>query len=197
MEKNEIIEALEPVIKAFNELGILYYIGGSFASSAFGIPRTTLDIDLISVLTPLHINPLVEKLKTEYFIDAEMIKDSLNNQTSFNILHLKTMIKIDVFILKDQPYPQKAFERKIKDKLEEHPDSISVFLCSPEDLILNKLEWYRLGGETSERQWLDVSGIIKVQSNSLDKKYLINWARELGVFDLLEKSFSECNLKLY
>ncbi len=196
MGKNEIVEALEPVIKAFNELGILYYIAGSVASSALGIPRTTLDVDLVSALTSHHIKPLVNKLKTEYFIDAEMIKDALKTKASFNILHLKTMLKIDVFILKDQPYPQKAFERKVKDKLEEGPDAISVYLCSPEDLILNKLEWFRSGGETSERQWLDVLGVIKVQSDSLDKEYLINWARKLELLDLLEKSFSECNLKL-
>ncbi len=85
-----------------------------------------------------------------------MIVDALKTKRSFNILHLETMLKIDVFILKDQPYHLKAFERKIKDKLEEDPAAINVFICSPEDIILNKLEWYKLGGEISEHQWLDI-----------------------------------------
>lgn len=196
MKKSEIITALEPVIKAFEEFEISYYIGGSVASSAFGTPRTTLDVDLISALSPFHIEPLVNRLNKEYFIDAEMIMDALKTKTSFNIIHFQTMLKIDVFILKDQLYQQTAFKRKIKDKLGEETDSIKVFLCSPEDLILNKLEWYRAGGETSERQWLDVQGIIKVQQNSLDKEYLKKWAKEINVFDLLEKSFFECNIEL-
>jgi len=135
-------------------------------------------------------------LKEEYFIDAEMINDALITKTSFNILHLKTMLKIDVFILKDKPYQQKAFERKIKDRLEEKPDALSVYLCSPEDVIINKLEWYKSGGEISERQWLDILGVIKVQGNSLDKEYLTKWSKELGVEDLLKKSFNESNLNI-
>ncbi|OGU33429.1 MAG: hypothetical protein A2057_16740 [Ignavibacteria bacterium GWA2_35_9] len=196
MERDEILGALEPVIKTFDELGILYYIGGSIASSAYGMPRTTLDVDLVTALTPLNITPLVDKLKEEYFIDAEMINDALITKTSFNILHLKTMLKIDVFILKDKPYQQKAFERKIKDRLEEKPDALSVYLCSPEDVIINKLEWYKSGGEISERQWLDILGVIKVQGNSLDKEYLTKWSKELGVEDLLKKSFNESNLNI-
>jgi hypothetical protein len=196
MKKNEIAEALEPVIKTFDELGILYYIGGSIASSAYGIARTTLDIDMVSNLIPSNIKPLTERLKEKYYIDAEMISEAIKRQSSFNILHLDTMLKIDVFILKSREYSQKAFERKIKDKLEEDPDSISIYLCSPEDIILNKLEWYKSGGEISERQWNDIAGVIKVQSNNLDKEYLRRWASQLELFDLLEKAFSECNLTL-
>ncbi len=196
MKKNEIISALEPVIKVFDELGLLYYIGGSIASSAYGIARATMDVDLILNLDASYIESLLEKLKDNYFIDGEMISDAVKAKSSFNIIHLETMLKIDIFILKDHPYAQKAFERKIKDKLEEEPSAISIYLCSPEDIILCKLDWYKAGSETSERQWMDIIGVIKVQRDNLDKSYLNIWAQKLGLLNLLKKAFQESKLKL-
>jgi hypothetical protein len=196
MQKNEIAAALEPVISAFDDLGLSYYIGGSIASSAYGIARSTLDIDLVLELETFHIQPLVNELKGEYYIESEMINDAIKEKTSFNIIHLKSMLKIDVFILKDQLYSKTAFERKTKDKLDDEADSIIIYLCSPEDIILHKLEWFKSGGEVSERQWLDILGVIKVQFIKLDKEYLTMWAKQIGVFSLLEKSFSECDIEL-
>lgn len=126
----------------------------------------------------------------------EMINDAIRKESSFNLIHLETMLKIDVFISKNQPYSQKALERKIQDKLEDDPNTIDIYLCSPEDIILSKLEGYKSGGEKSERQWLDVLGVIKVQGDILDKSYLKMWAKELSVFNLLEKSFKECGVVL-
>ena len=196
MNKNEIVDALEPLIKAFDDLGILYYIGGSVASSAYGISRTTLDVDMVLSLLPDHIPLLVRKLKSSYYIDPDMITDAIQKHSSFNLLHLATMLKIDVFILQDKPYPQKAFERKIQDKLDDSPEALSIYLCTPEDVILNKLEWYKAGGEVSERQWSDIIGVIKVQGDSLDKEYLKFWSKELEVFYLLEEAFIETGIKL-
>ncbi len=196
MQKNEITAALEPIINAFDDLGIPYYIGGSIASSAYGIARSTLDVDLVLELETFHIQPLVNKLKGEYYIESESINDAIKEKTSFNIIHLKSMLKIDVFILKDQLYSKKAFERKIKDKLDDEAESINIYLCSPEDIILHKLEWFKSGGEVSERQWLDILGVIKIQFEKLDKDYLKIWAKQLGVISLLEKSFSECDIDL-
>jgi hypothetical protein len=196
MQKNEITVALEPVINAFNDLGLSYYIGGSIASSAYGIARSTLDVDLILELDTSLIQPLVNKLKGEYYIDSEMIIDAIKKKTSFNIIHLKSMLKIDVFILKDQLYSKKAFDRKVKDKLDDEAESINIYLCSPEDIILHKLEWFKSGGEVSERQWLDILGVIKIQFEKLDNDYLKMWGKKIGVFSLLEKSFSECNIDL-
>jgi len=98
--------------------------------------------------------------------------------------------------LNDQPYQQTAFERKIRDKLDDEPDSINIYLCSPEDIILNKLVWYKTGGGTSERQWSDVIGVIKVQGKNLNKNYLNKWGVQLGIAGLLKQAFSECNTNL-
>ncbi len=191
MNKSDIATILEPVVKTFEELGVLYYVGGSVASSAYGIARATLDVDLVSNLQSHQVNLLVEKLKPAYFIDNEMILDAIKTRSSFNIIHLDSMMKIDVFILIDKPYPQKAFERKRIDTLDDEAGSIKIYLCSPEDIILNKLEWYKAGNQVSERQWLDVLGVIKVQGDSLELEYIKRWAEELDIIDLLEKALSE------
>ena len=191
MKKSEIQEAIKPIVKIFEELGISYYIGGSVASSVYGIARATMDIDFVSNLNQTHINLLGQKLKHLYFIDENMILDAVKTGSSFNLIHLETMLKIDVFILREKEYYKKAFERRRKDFISDEPDSVQVYLCSAEDSILSKLEWYKLGGGISERQWKDILGVIKVQGDLLDEEYLIKWSEELGVTDLLEKAILE------
>lgn len=189
--KSEIDIAVELFVKTLESLNVSYYIGGSIASSAYGIARATMDVDLVSELKQEHVKRLVQNLKKNYFIDEEMIIDAIKNNSSFNIIHLGTMLKIDVFIPKAGFFNNKVFERKRKESISQEPDSIQVFLCSAEDTILSKLEWYKSGGSVSDRQWKDILGIIKVQGELLDKNYLLKWAEELGVKDLLEKALNE------
>lgn len=194
MKKPDILTALEPVIKAFEKLSIPYYIGGSVASSAYGIARATLDVDLASCLKTQHVHSLLEMLEPDYYIDKEMIVDAIKRRSSFNLIHLETMLKLDIFITQDRPYDRSAFQRKRKDTLEEAKGAAEFYLASPEDVILNKLEWFRMGREVSERQWHDVLGIMKVQGDLIDKEYLRNWASELKILDLLEKAFEDAGI---
>jgi hypothetical protein len=101
------------------------------------------------------------------------------------------MLKVDIFILNEREYYQKAFERRRKNYISDDPDSVQVYLASAEDIILTKLEWYKEGGRVSERQWKDILGVIKVQGNLLDKEYLTMWAKEIGVLDLLNLALKE------
>ena len=194
MKDPDILAAIEPVVRAFEKLGVLYYISGSVASSAYGMPRATLDVDLVSDLKPQHVRPLVKTLKSAYFIDEAMILDAIQRRSSFNLIHLETMLKVDVFIIKDNSYHREAFQRKIKDTLDENQGAIEFYLASPEDIILNKLEWFHLGGEVSERQWDDVLGVLKVQRGLLDMEYLRHWAAELKVAELLEQAFRDAGI---
>ena len=191
MKSPDIIDSIRPVIKAFERLGILYYIGGSIASSAYGVARSTMDVDMVSELKEEHAYPLAEMLKSEYYIDEDMILDAVKRRSSFNIIHLDTMFKIDIFLKKNSLYDEEAFKRKRKEPLDEESGDDEFFISSSEDIILNKLEWFLKGGEISERQWNDILGVLKVQSKLLNKKYLYRWAEELGVKDLLEKAFIE------
>jgi hypothetical protein len=187
-------QALEPVIDAFEALGISYHIGGSVASSAYGIARATLDVDIVADLREQHVRDLVGRLQGQYYIDEERVREAVRHRSSFNAIHLESMLKVDVFVLKGRPYDQIAFSRARKDTIEESENLRQFFLASPEDLILNKLEWYRQGGEVSERQWNDVVGVLKVQQQALDFKYLQHWAAELGLTALLRRALCESAL---
>ena len=193
MNGSDIIKAVEPVIKLFEKIGIQYFIGGSVASSILGLSRTTMDVDIVSTITLNKVDGLYEGLKNKYYIDKEMIFDAIKNRSSFNIIHTESMFKIDVFILKDRDYDKESFFRKRMDSFNEGNYSLNIFILSSEDIILNKLEWYRNGGETSERQWNDIKGVIKVQGINLDLDYLRKWSKELKVDDLFEKILIDSN----
>ncbi len=185
---------IKPVVDAFEQLGIDYYIGGSVASSAYGIPRTTIDVDIIADLHLGHVHPLVKLLKETYYIDADMIRDAIKWRTEFNVIHLETMMKVDVFIPKTRSFDQSMLHRTRQEKIDTFENDSLFYLASPEDTILTKLEWYRMGGEVSERQWNDLLGVLKLQGTSLDFVYLRHWATNLNVADLLERAYEDAGL---
>jgi hypothetical protein len=194
MSSAAIRQALEPVIDAFEALGISYQIGGSVASSAYGIARATLVVDIVADLREQHVHDLAGRLQEQYYIDEERVREAVRHRSSFNAIHLRSMLKVDVFVLKGRSYDQIAFSRARKDTIEESENLRQFFLASPEDLILNKLEWDRQGGEVSERQWNDVVGVLKVQQQALDFEYLQHWAAELGLTALLQRALCESGL---
>ena len=195
MKTPDILLAVQPVIQAFEKMSIPYYIGGSIASSVYGMARATMDVDVIADLKVTHIPRLKQILENEYYIDEDMIADAIRTNSSFNLIHLETMIKIDVFIHKEDPYAEMALQRKRKDTLEELAN-VEFYFSSPEDIIIAKLQWYKIGGFVSERQWLDVIGVIKVQKDLLDKKYLEGWSKKLGLSSLLKDAFIKADIKL-
>ncbi|NIR52244.1 hypothetical protein GWO43_26995 [candidate division KSB1 bacterium] len=187
----DIISVIKPVTNAFEELGIDYQIGGSIASSVYGVPRSTLDADLVADIRPKHIHLLVNKLESNYYIDELMIREAIKTSGSFNLVHYQSTMKIDVFIPKPRAYDKESLQRRRQQPLDETKKRAKFYLVSPEDIILNKLEWYRLGNELSDRQWNDVLGVLKVQKDRLDIGYLQRWALELGILDLLNQAFED------
>ena len=175
------------VITVLEKMDIPYFVGGSIASATYGESRTTLDADIIANLSIGHITPLQNALKDHFYIDTEMIADAIKHRGRFNLLHLDTMFKIDIFIPQERAFTQSQFERRQKLPVDSEGRH-SIYLASPEDVILAKLEWYRAGNEVSERQWNDVIGIIKTQAGALDRDYLRLWAVELSVGDLLDRA---------
>ena len=196
MKLPDIYLAVQPVVLAFEKLSIPYYIGGSIASSIYGKARATMDVDMIADLKIDHISLLKQSLENQYYIDENMIADAIRTTSSFNLIHLETMIKVDVFISKNEPYEHEALQRKRKDTLEDI-SKVEFYFSSPEDIIIHKLQRYKLGGFVSEQQWLDVVGVIKVQSDLLDNKYLKGWSRKLGLSSLLQIAFAEAEVPLF
>ncbi|MFQ5638624.1 MAG: hypothetical protein ACE5IR_11585 [bacterium] len=190
MTDEDILQIIDPIIECLKKLNIPYQIGGSIASSAYGFPRTTVDADLGAEITDHDIPSLVKRLKKDYYIEESAIREAIKHKRSFNIIHLETTFKIDIFILKQRRFDREAISRRRKGHLDEE-GKFDFYLSSPEDTILYKLEWYKIGGCVSDRQWKDIIGILKVQKHNLDKNYLLKWAKELEVLDLLKKAFED------
>ena len=178
------------VTQVFEKLNIQYMIGGSFASTIYGMVRTTQDVDIIAEMQLQHAQPFITALEGGFYIDEEMIADSIQHKSSFNIIHRTTMFKVDVFIPSKSPFQQSQLTRAKKQIILIEPE-VSANFASPEDTIIAKLEWFRKGGEVSERQWRDVLGILKVRAGTLDLEYLRKWAGDLNVIDLLQKALIE------
>ncbi len=193
MSESDIVRATSPIGQALDELGVPWHIGGSVVSSIHGVPRSTLDVDLVADLGLDHIKPLVALLAEAYYIDEDMVRDAVRRRASFNVIHLQTMLKVDVFVLKRRAFDQASFSRMQRKELE---PGEPYPVASPEDTILHKLEWFRLGNEISERQWKDVVGVIRVQRERLDQGYLRVWSAQLALDDLLQRAFDDAGIEL-
>ena len=178
------------VTRVLEQLGVAYVIGGSMASTAYGRIRSTMDVDIVADLQSTHVGRLVQALGDDFYLDARSAHDAIERRASFNLIHLETMFKVDVFIPQDRPFDRQQLARGERQTIGAEPEH-AAYVASAEDVILAKLEWYRLGGETSERQWRDVLGILEVSGERLDGDYLQKWAAALDVADLLEKALSE------
>jgi hypothetical protein len=154
-----------------------------------GLPRTSIDVDLAAELRPEHVAPLVGALSGEFYVSAPRVKEAVDARRSFNVIHLATMMKVDVFVSRERPYERALFDRLTPEFLDAGGTSMPHPVPRAEDVILLKLEWFRAGGEVSDRQWGDVLGVIKVAGQSLDRDYLSRWADDLGVADLLQRAF--------
>jgi hypothetical protein len=193
MTQSDLVAALQPVTDALDRLGVRYFIGGSVASSAHGIARSSIDVDLIAELETAHVEPLAAWLAPAYYVPVEHMRVAVADRRSFNLIHFATMFKIDVFVSKRRPFDRIAVERATPQSLDGRDDGPRVAVASAEDTVLAKLEWFRRGGETSERQWADVVGVLKVTPGA-DRNYLRRWAAELKVRDLLDRAFAEAGL---
>jgi hypothetical protein len=188
--QNEPIEVTLKVTGVLEKLGVPYLIGGSLASTLYGMVRTTQDSDVITAMRPEHIQPFVEALQGEFFIDEEMIADAIQRNSSFNIIHRETTFKVDVFIPRPRPFQQSQLARAQRQTFN-FESEVSANFASPEDTILSKLEWYRMGGEVSDRQWRDILGVLKTRAGELDLAYLRKWADEINVNALLDRALKE------
>jgi hypothetical protein len=189
----EPIEVTLLVTKVLEKLNIQYLLGGSLATSLHGLARSTLDADIVADIHLDQVELFASYLRDAFYVDEEMIREAIRRIGSFNLLHLETLFKIDIFVMKQRPFDVNQMQRRISQNLDDTlPER--MYVSSVEDIILAKLEWFKAGGETSDRQWQDILGVLRVQAETIDKGDLRKWAVSLGVLDLLERAFREAEI---
>ena len=189
----EQLDALLAVAAVIERLDVPFFIAGSFASNAYGFYRATADADLVADLKIRHVEPLVATLSGRFYIAEEAVRQAVMNRGSFNVIDLNTSMKVDIFAMKREMFQIEEMQRRVRRALT--PDGANeTWLATPEDTILAKLDWYRLGGGVSDRQWGDVLGVMKVQAENLDLAYLRRWADELRLRDLLDRALDDSGL---
>ncbi len=187
---NSYLQTVVAFATTLKELGIPYAIVGSVASSAHGEQRATNDADFLADLRDEQAVALVARLGDEYYIDLASVRRAISHSRSFNVIELASMFKIDVFVVGGRASRQVELANARAASLgAEAPGDVMV--ASPEDTVVAKLQWYRKGGEVSEKQWNDVLGVLRVQRGRLDDDYLFATADEQRVRDLLDRAVAQ------
>ena len=188
-----ILQTLTPIVDVLEQLVIPYHIGGSVASSIYGEFRPTQDVDIVANMQLTHARPFVRQLEVDYYVVEDSVRDAIRRQSSFNLISNETFMKVDVFIPKRRAFDQDAVQSLRRQPLMK--GGREFMLASPENMVINKLEWYEMGGQVSNRQWNDLLGILKRQGTNLDLAYLERWAATLGISDLLDRALREAGIR--
>jgi len=181
-------EFLTEIVRHLSEASLPYMVTGSIASGRYGEMRASFDSDIV-VDAPLeHVLRFARSFGQDYYVSEDAVRDAWRRRSMFNIIHFASGNKADIICRKDHDYARAAFARRRRDEAL----GLQVDLCSPEDIILAKLDWSKRG--ESERQYRDALGVAKTQGASLDLAYLRQWAGEIGVSDLLARPFQDSQL---
>ena len=182
-------EALKPIIESLNTLKVPYMLVGAIAVNYYSVPRFTHDADLVVQIHPKHIDILCKSLENKYYVDAEMIKETLVSSGQFNFIHFDTGFKIDFWILQKDEFSQVQFSRRIPGKI----FGQDVFMISPEDLILTKLSWFK--ESDIQKHFLDAVGVYRMQRDILNIDYLHKHVQELNLTEALQELEKKVNLE--
>ncbi|HUQ89048.1 MAG TPA: hypothetical protein VM096_15930 [Vicinamibacterales bacterium] len=169
-------------------LAVRHTIGGSIAASFAGEPRSTIDIDFVAALSHEVIAPLSAALSPEFYVSEEALHRAVDVLGSANLIHQDSQIKVDLFVAGGTPLDEQQLARR--QRVEIRPGEV-IHIHPPEDILLQKLRWFRNGGEVSDRQWRDVLGIVRTQGERLDQTYLAANAPVLNVAELLDRALRD------
>jgi hypothetical protein len=179
------------VTAILDQLGIRHTIGGSIAASFAGEPRSTIDIDFVVALGHDHVGALAAACAGEFYLSEEALRRAIDLRGAANLIHEDSQIKVDLLIAGGTPIDDQQIARRRR--VEVRPGQV-LHVHPPEDILLQKLRWFRKGGATSDRQWRDILAIIRTQQDRLDRDYLAVNARQLEVTPDLERAIAEAEV---
>jgi hypothetical protein len=185
----EQLKLIQLLVDRIGTLGIRYFITGSIASSYYGIPRYTHDIDVVVAISKQDAEEIVRLFSGEGYISQEGIRDALSGTGMFNFIHAETGLKVDFWIDLGELFTKSCFARARQVELSE---GFWVMMASPEDVLLHKVYWDHL--MPSERQLRDAQGILSVLGEKLDVAYIEKWAKDLGIKDRIQRLLAEPKL---
>jgi hypothetical protein len=155
-----------------------YFVTGSFVSSTHGVPRSTNDIDILIAPTREQLGKLLDLLPDpEYYSDREDAFDALERRSQFNVIDNRTLWKVDFIVSSDSAFDHARFARRTVTQIA----GVGVYAATPEDVVIAKLLWSKLG--ESDRQINDASGVIRMQGDALDRKYMQEWVDALQLHE--------------
>ncbi len=178
------------VAAVLERCGLRYVVGGSLASSVSGEPRSTIDIDMMVEMTAGAIPCIVQELGADFHADPDGFARAIRDRSSVNVIHLQSATKVDLFVMGALAIEPRQMDRRRAVRLGDDA-AATLYVYTPEDILLQKLHWSVLGRGVSERQWRDILAIIAVQADRLDLGYLRAAAAEIGLSDALERSLAE------
>jgi hypothetical protein len=164
------------VARALDAHDVPYMLTGSLASSMYGVPRSTNDIDIVVAPSLEQLLPLVQLLqRMGLTVAPEAAVEALRNRSQFNVIDFPHGLKVDLIMRKDRNFSLTEFDRRVAHEIE----GMRLTIATPEDVLLAKLEWAKMG--ESERQLVDAAGIVEMQRQTLDFAYIDEWVRKLGL----------------
>jgi hypothetical protein len=190
----DMLLVLRSIADILEKQHITYYIGGSLASSLYGMQQLAQDIDLVVASASFQISALIADMRLDYLIDETAIYNAVRNHTSFSMLHLETLLKVDVIIPQDNLFEQQANQRRQWHTLDK--DSRLFPVSSPEDIVLVKLKHHQQTGTVPDDQWNDILGVLKVQGPHVNLTYMKQWAGHLNITNLLKQAGDDAGLKV-
>lgn len=187
------VEVAVLVATAFEQIGVRYVLGGSLASTTFGEPRATLDVDFAVDLSASQVAELGVALGSDFRFSGDWARAEIARHGSFQIVHDPSFVRVDVFVPEWSGFDLWKWQKRRRLHLDQS-GRLALDVTSPEGVVLQKLVCYRKGGEISDRQWRDVLGVLKIQAPTLARGDLETWASRLGVDDLLARALGEAEL---
>lgn len=174
---SEELEVLKTVARRLEHLGIAYMVTGSMAVNYYAVPRMTRDIDMVVELSPGDADRLSEAFEADFYVDQEAVRQAIAEHGTVNLIHAASVLKVDFVVRKDSAYRHEEFSRRRRIRV----DDQELWVVTPEDLILSKLDWARQ--TRSEVQLADVRNLL-ASVPGLDEAYLAHWTDRLGLVAL-------------